>query len=175
MVLIVAASVVFVCLLLLLIKLTRLFASPQQLPVTADWIDELSSDRYRPMLRLLDGGDSAFLRTQPGFTPKMAMRLRIQRCELFRRYLTNLDDDFTRICTALKIVMVQARQDRPDLASVLLRSQMTFAYGMVMAQFHLTCYRYGIGTVDVSGLVKLFDGMRLELRTLVPAELGAGA
>jgi hypothetical protein len=45
----------------------------------------------------------------------------------------------------------------------------------MMAQIKLVCYQYGVGTVDVSGLVKLFDGMRLELRALVPAELGAGA
>src|ERR1700678_4329283 len=32
------------------------------LPVTSEWIDELSLDRYSPMLRMLDGGDIAFLR-----------------------------------------------------------------------------------------------------------------
>lgn len=175
MVLIVAASLVLVGLLLVLLRLTRHFASPQQLPVNADWIDDLSTEHYRPMLRLLDGEDLRFLGTQPGFTPKMATKFRIQRCQLFQRYLGTLDDDFKRICTALKLLMVQAQQDRPDLASVLVWNQINFAYGLMMAQFHVTCYRYGIGTVDVTGLVKLFDGMRLELRTLVPAELGAGA
>jgi hypothetical protein len=49
---------------------------------------------------------------------------------------------------------------------------------MMMIQVRLVrlvCYQNGFGGVDVSGLVKLFDGMRLELRTLIPAELGAGA
>jgi hypothetical protein len=36
-------------------------------------------------------------------------------------------------------------------------------------------YQYGVGSVDVTGLVKEFDGMRRELRMLVPAELGVGA
>jgi hypothetical protein len=38
----------------------------------------------------------------------------------------------------------------------------------------LVRYRYGARTVDASALMALFDGMRIELRTLVPAELGAG-
>jgi hypothetical protein len=173
--LIIAASVVFIVLVLVLVKLTRHFASPRRLPVTADWIDELSIDRYRPMLRLLNQEDLHFLRTQPGFTAQMATKFRIQRCQLFRGFLRCLDSDFGRICMALKVLMVQAKHDRPDLASVLLRNQITFAYGMMMVEFQLACYRYGVGSVDVTGLVKLFDGMRLELRTLVPAESWAGA
>ena len=55
----------------------------QQLPVTAEWIDELSIERYRPMMRLLDSGDIEFLRAQPGFTPKMVTKLRAQRCQIF--------------------------------------------------------------------------------------------
>ena len=72
-------------------------------------------------------------------------------------------------------VWLNRRHDRPDLASVLLRNQMTFAYSMIMVQFQLVFYRYGVGTIDITGLVKLFDGLRLELRTLVPAESWAGA
>ena len=105
----------------------------------------------------------------------MATKFRMQRCQLFQEYLRNLDNDFKRICMALKVLMVQSEHDRPDLASVLVRNQMTFAYGMTMVRFQLVCYRYGVGTVEVTGLVKLFDGLRLELRTLVPAESWAGA
>jgi hypothetical protein len=140
MIFIILASALFIGLLLVLLKLTCHFASPQHLPVTAEWIDELSIDRYRPMMRLLDGEDFKFLQTQPGFTPKMATKLRIQRCQILRRYLNDLDEDFKRICIALKVVMVQAKQDRPDLASALVQSQMTFAYGMMMVQVRLVCY-----------------------------------
>ncbi len=175
MVLIVVASALFICFVLVLIKLTRHFALPQQLPVTAEWIAELSVERYRPMLRLLNEEEFEFLRTQPGFTPAMATKLRIRRCEIFRGYLHVLDSDFKRICMAVKVLMVQAQQDRPDLASVLVKSQMTFAVTMIQAQAQMMCYRYGFGTVDVTALLKLFDGMRIELWTLFPAELGAGA
>jgi hypothetical protein len=170
-----AASVVFVGLVLVLVKLTRHLASLQHLPVTVEWIEDLNIERYSPMLRLLNQEDLHFLRAQPGYTPQRATNFRIQRCQIFREYLRQLDSDFKRTCVALKVLMVQSEHDRPDLASVLMRNQMTFAYGMMTVQLQLVFYRYGIGTVDVTGLVKLFDGLRLELRTLVPAESWSGA
>jgi hypothetical protein len=38
----------------------------------------------------------------------------------------------------------------------------------ITAPFRLFLYRHGIGTVEVSGLLKVLDGMRLELRSLIP-------
>src|SRR5580704_8545641 len=66
------------------------------LPLTAEWIDELSMERYQPMLRLLDGGDLEFLRSQPGFNSQMVSNLRRQRCQIFRGYLRCLSGDFHR-------------------------------------------------------------------------------
>ena len=60
----------------------------KDLPLTSEWINDISLDRYRPMLRMLDEGDIAFLRCQPGFTPNMAKRLRTQRTQI-RAGLTN--------------------------------------------------------------------------------------
>jgi hypothetical protein len=150
----------------------KLNAPGCSLPVTAEWIDELSLEHYRPMMRLLDGQDSIFLRGQPGYTPAMAVHLRVQRCRVFRGYLRCLTADFSRVCTALKLVMLQSGLDRPDLASVLLHHQVLFASGLAMVQVRLFLYRWGLGTVDAASLVKLFDGMRLELQSVVPmAEL----
>jgi len=146
-----------------------------RLPVTAEWIDELSIERYRPMMRLLDGEDLDFLRSQPGFTPRMATKLRVQRCQIFRGYLRCLNADFGRVCAAIKVLMLQSRNDRPDLAAALVRYQVSFACGILMVQFHLFLYRWGFCAVDVSSLVKMFDVMRLELRTLVPAAMPMSA
>jgi hypothetical protein len=172
--LLIVISVVFVGLLAALVVVTRHFVSPDRLPVTAVWIEELSIERYRPMLRLLNREDLDFLRAQPDFTERMATEFRMQRCRAFQEYLQQMDDDFKRISMALKILMVQSKQDRADLASALVRRQITFAYGMMMVQFELVLYRYGVWTVDVADLMKLFNGMRLELRALVPAESRAG-
>jgi hypothetical protein len=147
----------------------------ERLPVTAEWIDELSIERYRPMMRLLDGGDVAFLQTQPGFTPRMATKLRQQRCQIFRGYLRCLNSDFSRVCSAIKLVMLQSKHDRPDLAAVLIRQQAMFAVGILNVHFRLLLYRWGVCGVDVAGLVNIFDKMRLELRTMVPSAVPMGA
>jgi hypothetical protein len=141
----------------------------KDLPVTSEWIDDLSLDRYRPMLRMLDGSDIAFLRSQPGFTPDMAKKLRVQRTQIFRGYLRSLETDFGRVCSAIKVVMLQSKYDRPELAEAMLRQQVTFACSMLSVRGHLFLYRMGVSGVEVSKLVTIFDSMRLELRSMVPA------
>jgi hypothetical protein len=153
----------------------RIAFSSTHLPVTAGWIDELSSERYRPMLRLLDGGDLDFLSSQPGFTPHAAVRVRKQRCQIFRGYLRCLNNDFDRVCLAIKLLMLQARDDRPDLATLLLRNRLSFAAGMAAVYFRLFLYRWGFCGVDVTGLVKIFDAMRVQLQTLAPVTMGMEA
>jgi hypothetical protein len=149
-------------------RLARQYVSSNGPSAGTEWIEELSIERYRPMLRLLSQDDLEFLRTQPGFTPQMLAKVRIQRCQLFREYMRNLDVDFKRVCMALKMILLRSEVDRPDLASGLVRHQMLFAYRKLRIQFQLVLFRYGFGTVDVSNLVSLFDGMRRELQTLVP-------
>jgi hypothetical protein len=149
--------------------------SPKHLSVTLDWLEELSPERYKPMLRLLDPQDLDFLRSQPGFTRKMEGGFRRQRCKIFRSYLGQLNGDFQQVCMALKIVMVQSNADRPDLAATLLRQQVWFKVGMLTVHLRLLLYGCGIGTVEVGSLLKLFDGMRLELRSLVPASAAWGS
>jgi hypothetical protein len=137
------------------------------LPLTARCIDDISVERYRPMTRLLSQEDFRFLRSQPGYTPKLESRFRAHRCRIFHGYLTSLRSDFRWVCTALKILMLQSNFDRPDLASALMRNQMVFTWGIARVRCQLLLYRFGIGTVDASSLVKLLDGMRLELRAMV--------
>jgi hypothetical protein len=153
----------------------QLGSAERSLPVTAGWIDELSTDRYRPMLRLLDSSDIEFLRLQAGYTRKMESKLRAQRCQIIRGYLRCLDMDFKQVCMALKLVLVQSAQDRPDLSAVLMHHQIMFASGMLAVHLRLFLYRWGICTVDAAALVQIFDVMRIELRCLVPSAMPAGA
>ena len=172
------ATSTLVCLALLLalfLVIRKIGFAGSDLPVTAEWIDELSIERYRPMSRLLDAGDVDFLRSQPGFTPKMLEKLRRQRRQIFRGYLRCLQSDFGRVCSAIKLVMLQSQHDRPDLAAALIRHQFTFACGMLLVHGRLTLYGLGMCGVDVARPVKSFDRMRLELRTLIPAAVPMGA
>jgi hypothetical protein len=149
--------------------LVRRVAFAGDLPVTSEWIEDLSLDRYRPMLHMLNGDDIEFLRSQPGFTPRMATKLRAQRTQIFRGYLKSLETDFIRVCSAIKLIMLQSQTDRPELAMALIRQQIAFACSMFGLRIRLQLYSWGICGVDVTQLVKLFDCMRLELHSLVPA------
>jgi hypothetical protein len=151
--------------------LRKLGATHRSLPVTAGWIDELSVERYRPMMRLLGSGDIEFLRSQAGYTRKMESRLRAERCRVFRGYLQCLNMDFKRVCMALKLVLVQSQQDRPDLSAVLVHHQIMFTSGLLSVYCRLFLYRWGVCAVDVTSLVQIFDCMRIELRSLVPAAM----
>src|SRR5260370_9739150 len=150
------------------IRARRIGSGSESLPVTTEWLGDLSDDRYDPMLRLLDEADIRFLRTQNHFPSGMEKKLRPQRVEAFRSYLHMLESDFKRVCLALKVMMVQSDCDRPDLASALIHRQLTFACVLLHVQFRLVLFRWGISGVDASELIRLFDGMRLELKMLVP-------
>ena len=165
--------VVLALLVTLFVMVRRVISAGVELPLDSQWIAELSVDRYRPMLRLLDESDMKFLRSQPGFNSRMEAKLRAQRCLIARGYLRGLETDFRRVCTAVKLLMLQSQSDRPDLASVLMQQQASFALGMAMVNVRLVFYRWGIAGVDVSDLVKRFDAMRVELWSLAPSAMGA--
>jgi len=132
------------------------------------WIDELSVDRYRPMLRLLDREDFEFLRSQPGITSRQVARLRSQRCRIFRGYLRSLSADFGHVCMSLKLLIAESQQDRADLARLLLKRQVQFACSMIQVHLRLILFTWGLSQVDVSGPLRLFDGIRIELATMSP-------
>ena len=150
----------------------RRFAAVR-LPVTTDWIDELSVERYRPMLRLLNDAD--LQRLSSCLTPDQLVQFRRQRCQIFRGYLRSLSRDFKQICAAIKILMLQAGNDRPDLAALLTRSQIAFAWGMALVQARLALYSCGIGRVEVANLLTVFDGLKCELQSLAPAHMTTAA
>jgi hypothetical protein len=79
------------------------------------------------------------------------------------------------VCAAIKLVMLQSEEDRLQLAVALVRHRLMFAAGMAAMYCRLALFRWGLCGVDVAGLVKRFDRMRSELRTLVPAAVSTGA
>jgi hypothetical protein len=157
----------------LFVMVRKVVSAGSELPLDPHWIAELSVERYKPMLRLLDERDLEFLRAQPGFSRGMEAKLRAQRCQVFRDYLRGLEADFRRVCTAVKLLMLQSQFDRPDLASVLVQHQVSFALGVAVVKMRLVFFRWGFSGVDVSDLVKSFDAMRVELKSLAPAAMGA--
>ena len=153
----------------------RLGSDNPVLPVTTEWLSELTTDRYRPMLRLLEETDFQFLRSQKGFTPDMTSRLRRQRVQALRGYLHMLEADFDRVCAALRLILAHSESDRPELASLLFQRRLRFAFAVAKVHCRVALFGWGLSGVDVSGLIELFEGMRQQLRTLVPASSPAVA
>jgi hypothetical protein len=173
LVLVAITSVVFIVLAAVLLRARRTSSGCGLLPVDASWIEELSVERYRPMARLLDERDFEFLRKQPGFSSRLASRLRAQRCQIFNGYLKCLEMDFRRVCLAAKLLLLRSREDRPDLAATIFRTQASFALCLFLVRVRVLLYRLGFCRVDASALIRVFDSMQVELRTLVPATEGA--
>lgn len=147
----------------------RLVAVGRQLPAEDDWLEQVSVSRYRAMERLLDRREFEALASHPAFNHKMLRRFRAQRRRAFRGYLACLTRDYSRVCTAIKMVMVHSAQDRPDLAGLLMRQRVSFTFGLMTAHFRLALHGCGIGTVDVRELVAALGSVRFELNTLLLA------
>jgi hypothetical protein len=171
----IATAAILVLTLGVVLLVRRLGSDNQALPVTTDWLSELSADRYRPMLRMLEETDFQFLRSQNGFTPEMASRLRRQRVHAFRGYLRLLQADFARVSVALRVILAHSMYDRPELASLLFQRRLSFTFALIGVHCRLVLFRLGLPGVDSYRLIQLFDGMRLELRTLVPVSSPAAA
>jgi hypothetical protein len=160
----------------LVITLCRgLLSGKRGMPVSVDWIEELSVERYQPMLRLLNSAEIHALRSKPGFTPDMEKKFRINRSQIFRGYLRCLEADFVRIVTATKMILVRSQHDRPDLGFLLLKTQLQFACSVAIVKAKLVLYRWGIDAGDVAEVVKVFDVARLELKSLIPAAAAISA
>jgi hypothetical protein len=116
---VIAASVVYIGLVLVMVRLTYHFAAPQPISVTAEWLDELSVETTA-LLHLVGEKDSQSLRT----------------------HLPHLKNDFKLICMAVKVIIVQSKRDRPDLVRVLARNEITFAYRIMMVRLELAWGRF---------------------------------
>jgi hypothetical protein len=158
--LVLTGSIIVVC--------RKLFGEAN-LPAEDDWVQQLSPQRYRPLERLLDEREYARMKAHPAITPKMLRSMRSRRIRIFRAYLNCLSVDYGRVCKTVKLLMVQSAQDRPDLASLLVRQRVNFTLHFMMAEFGLALYVVGISGVDVTKLVASLDSMRLELTYLMAA------
>lgn len=155
-----------------LLALQRRFASVSRCGPLPD-LAKISAARYRPMARLLDPTEEAFLASHEG--RGAIRRFRAERRRIFRGYLRSLERDFGSICGAIRLLLVNSQVDRPDLASALIRREANFALAMFSVRCRLIMHAAGIGTVDVRDLVGALDAMRIELGTLVPNAVPAAA
>jgi hypothetical protein len=173
MVLIAACFLTILLLGSVLLITRRLGKHSNDLPLSAEWINELSTDKYRNMMRLLSRRDLQELRALPNYSPQMASEFRRERSRLFKKYLDAMSVDFERICVAIRVLMLNSKYDRPDLASTLIQSQIMFSLAMANLRMRVFFYTLGWCEGDASELFRIFDAMRLELKNFVPAAAAA--
>ncbi len=163
---------VFVLLGVAFVVLFRTLSSgSQKMAAPADWDSIFSPSRYKPMERLLDPVDYRFLQSQGGLSRRIVRRLRARRVEIFRCYMRCLGRDFSRVSSALKLVMVHGSVDRSALTGLLLQQRMQFSLHMMSLESRLVLHSFGMSvpTVDVQSLVDALDAMRTQLQVLAAA------
>ena len=131
----------------------------------------LSTDRYRPMLRLLSENDLTYVARNA----KLHKALCAGRRKIFREYLRCLTRDYARLLAALRYVMVQSGTDRPDLARAIARNRILFAIAICRIEVHLALHASGLSTVDISNLVEALEVLRSQVRVLAAASGTAAA
>ena len=151
----------------------RLVSTTRVCEVNPEWIKNFSVAAYRPMERLLSEADVEFLKSHPGYEPKMGKALRSDRIRVFRAYLVSLGRDFNRLHLALRLTVLHSPEDRQDLATALIKQKLLFFAGLIAIHVKLGLYTLGVGTVDVRGLIATLDTMSLQLRGLIPAPVNA--
>jgi hypothetical protein len=118
------------------------------------------------MERLLEDADYQYLASKTGNNRTLEKQLREKRLGIFHSYITCLSQDFTRICRAIKKIMVDSQVDRPDLAGLLMKQHFIFTLTVLSIEVRLVLYNVGIGTPDGRDLVDSLDAMCGQLRTL---------
>jgi len=125
-----------------------------------------------PLESRLTPDDFNFLLDHPTVGRNFLRQLRRERRKVLRLYIRRLRIDFNQVCAELKMLMVQSRQDRPDLARVLLRKRLYFTAGVLQAELGMFCEAAGLTTVDFDQVVDApesilsdVDRLFLELRT----------
>lgn len=138
----------------------------------AEWLEDLSLERYAPMERLLDKADLVFLAAQPGYRRAMSSRLLRERRKIFIGYLRLLIRDFNRLARIARQMRVQSAEDRPDLAKALLRQQITFYVAVAVVRCKLALFPLGWPAVEGRRLVHAVARMRDQVEELELRRVG---
>jgi hypothetical protein len=145
-------------------------ASTQQ---SIDWkrIQSFRGDYYRPLERLLGQEDYQFLKRQPGYQPALADKLRAERREIFRAYLSHLERDFHQLHLLARTLVRDQEQDRPELVVALVKAGAEFRWNLMRIRVRLLLQTANLDVAalqpsDAKGLVDAAVWMHAQIRLL---------
>ena len=153
---------------LVLRRLTANKTAPVAVPANVlDWLDTFSAARYRPMERLLTGTDAEYLKIHLAGDRHVARRLRRQRLQIFRQYLSEMKRDFSRLSLAMRELITCAPADRVELVAELIKMEWRFRCNLAEVHLRLGFYTVGLGSLEVAPLVRGFESLETGIRQLM--------
>ena len=120
-----------------------------------------------PVTRLFDQRDILFLRSAPGYHRRMETGFRRRRCRIFRAYLRGLRAEFLAARVELETLRVESPKDYRQLAPMVLRCRLRFAWALIPAYLCLFRYRWELGGSHLEPVVQRLEGVCGEMRRLI--------
>lgn len=128
--------------------------------------------RYAPMARLLAAEDFIYLRSLPGYEPRLERELRRRRLEAFRQYLADLTRDFDMLQRAGQ-VLAAAGQASPLLREQLFLAKVAFTRALWQVRLEMALFRLSGRAVETR---RLLSALQDACGALAPApHLNQGA
>jgi hypothetical protein len=133
---------------------------------------DLSWKDYRPIHRLLDSADFDYLRRK-GISEARIRKLRVERRKIYRLCLRSLARDFNQVHQMLSFIVVQAREDRPELTAELAKQRLVFYRNLVLVELRLTLDACGLERMPAIDLLGPLEILQSQLSQLAPSASAA--
>ena len=112
--------------------------------IDPEWLEEFNVARYQGLAKLFDREDFDFLTRQPGFSPELAARLRVDRLKIASSYLDRLERDVRQLLSIANRSLATATHDQGDFSAFLLKQEFRFATSLLSIRFQLFLIRCGL-------------------------------
>jgi hypothetical protein len=155
----IAVGIALVSSVALMYAASRLLRSPSGRSRQSGDLAKIDPARYLPMLRLLQQEEFDFVRRNSAEGAALARQLRRQRIGLFRAYLSSLQQDFSTLQMAGRLLVASGRA-QAGLAEALWRQHVRFTRSLWVIRVQLVLFTLGLSRVDVRALIGSLETTR---------------